>query len=358
MRLSGKKTTYLRLRHAGAGSLCLFFLCLVFFGCSSSRVPEPQDQRIVQGRRLIWPPAPETARIAFVQTISVPEDIGANKGFFKRIFEFILGSEGNAVLKPYGVAVDSSGRLIVADTAYKRIHIYDLKAPGYDYIDSAGDAKLESPIGVAADADGNIYVTDPGARKVFAYRKNGQFLFEFDAGVKPTGIAVNRVDKEIYVVDTGTHNVGVYDLNGNRKRSFGVWGAKGGGEFNFPVDIFIDKSGDVYVTDSMNYKIKIFDKTGRFITMFGRHGDGTGDFGRPKGVATDREGNIYVADSIFDTVQIFDRNGRFLLSFGSIGNENGSFWMPCGIFIDVNDRIYVADSYNRRIQVFEYLGNL
>jgi len=68
----------------------------------------------------------------------------------------------------------------------------------------------------------------------------------------------------------------------------------------------------------------------------------------------DSEGHIYVCDSQQDLVQIFDESGRLLLAFGENGSEPGQFWMPSGIFID-NDTIYVADTYNQRVQVFRYL---
>ena len=123
-------------------------------------------------------------------------------------------------------------------------------------------------------------------------------------------------------------------------------------EFNHPVDITIDREGMVYVVDSMNFRVQIFDKSGRFNSSFGRHGDGTGDFGRPKGIAVDRDGNIYVADALFDTVQIFDRLGNFLLNFGSVGKTAGRFWLPSGLFVDDGNKIYVGDSYNSRVQVW------
>lgn len=354
---SGIKAIGLRRRSLfGAANLFILITVLTFFsGCSPSNVNLQEEKRAGQ-RPLIWPMPPEPARIEYMQTISRPDDIGANKGFFKKVFEFLLGSTFEDIVKPYGVTVDPDGRLLVADTAFKRIHIFDLKKSKYSYIDNADELKFESPIGVATDTEGNIYMSDSALRKVFVFDRKERFLFNFAAGEKPTGIAVNNADKRLYVVDTISHNVGIYDLKGKELKRFGLWG-NGVGEFNFPVDIFIDKNSDLYVVDTMNYKVKIFDKTGKFLAMFGHQGDGTGDFGRPKGIAVDREGNIYVADAIFDTVQIFDRKGNFLLNFGSLGDERGAFWLPCGLYIDNNDKIYVADAYNRRVQIFEYLGS-
>ena len=57
----------------------------------------------------------------------------------------------------------------------------------------------------------------------------------------------------------------------------------------------------------------IVDLDGKFLSSFGRHGNGSGDFAQPNGVGVDSEGHIYVVDALFDCVQIFDTKGRFLI---------------------------------------------
>lgn len=337
------------------GIAALIFCFILFSGCTASKIKEDR-QAADAALSLIWPNPPEPARIAYLKTIEKPQDIGAGTGFFAKLAEFILGARVDDIVKPYGVAVDSGGRIVVADTALRRVHIFDGREKKYNFIEDAGKETFSSPIAVAVDASDNIYVTDSVLGKVFAYNKKGAVLFDFKAGERPTGIAVDKEDKKLYVSDTISHSINVYDLKGNLIRTIGKFGVKPG-EFNYPVDLFVDKNGELYVIDAMNYRVQIFDKTGKFISMFGHQGDGTGDLGRPKGIAVDRDGNIYIADALFDTVQIFDREGRFLLNFGALGIEAGTFWMPCGVFIDDSDNIYVADSYNRRLQVFEYLGN-
>lgn len=333
--------------------LALSVLALVM-SCAS---PEVKDERELSPQTpLIWPSPPEPARVSFLKTIERPEDIGAGKGFFKRVAEFILGPKSEEIIKPYGITTDSKGRVIVADTSLKRVHIYDLKEKKYSVIEEAGKDEFQSPIGAAVDAEDNIYITDSVANKIYAFNSNGRFLYGIDGGIRLTGVAINKDEKKIFAVDTGSHNIRVYDLKGNLLNTIGKWGAEDG-EFRYPVDIFIDRNGDMYVADTMNYRIQIFDKDGKFLNAFGSHGDGSGDFGRPKGVAVDRDGNIYVTDALFDTVQIFDKEGKFLLNFGSLGRKPGFFWLPTGLFIDNGDKIYVADSYNKRIQIFEYLGH-
>lgn len=332
----------------------ILLLCIaaLLAGCSS---PEVKEDIHSPQTPLIWPSPPEPARISYYKSIERPADIGANKGFFKRLAELLLGPKNDDIIKPYGVTVDSKGRMIVADTALKRIHIYDAAKKTYTYIEEADDTPLLSPIAVAVDGEDNIYVTDSINAEVYAFNRKGKFLFDIKGFGRPTGIAINKRTGRLYVSDTARHLVEVYDLKGKKIETIGGPG-DGPGHFNYPVDLFVDINGDLYVVDTMNFRIQIFNSNNKFLTMFGRHSDGTGDFGRPKGISVDSSGNIYVADALFDTIQIFDRKGNFLLNFGTIGRQAGFFWLPSGIFIDETDKIYVADSYNKRIQIFDYLG--
>ena len=324
------------------------------FSCSSAPVKTTPELLSPQ-TPLIWPSPPEPAKISYVSVIKKPEDIGANKGFFKKIAEFVLGAATDDIVKPYGVTVDGLGRLIVTDTAFRRLHFYDLKKKEYSFIDKPGKEEFSTPIASATDSENRVFVTDSTAGKVFVFSPKGKFIKSFAAGVRPTGITINKTAGLVYVSDTGSHAVNMFDLDGKPAGSFGKLGILDG-EFNYPVDISIDREGMVYVVDSMNFRVQIFNKDGRFNHSFGSHGDGTGDFGRPKGISIDRDGHIYVADAYFDTVQIFDRQGNFLLNFGSLGRSAGKFWLPSGLFVDDGNKIYVGDSYNSRVQVFEYLG--
>ncbi len=347
-----------RVGHFRGNLLGLFLVLsvsLVLVGCAGTGTMQAPSTQADYGSGIAWPFPPEKARIAFVRTLEKPSDLGRGKGLLKGILEVILGPKQERVIKPFGIAVDNTGRVIVADTAFRRLHIFDIKKKKYKGLEISGDEKLISPVGVAVDINDNIYVSDSAAGKVYAMSPRGRLFFEFTGFTRPTGIAIDNTDQLLYVVDTGAHMVKVFSLNGDLLRSFGL---RGGDEeeFNFPVDIFVDKDGLVYVSDSMNFRIQIFSKEGRFLRMFGKNGDSTGSMARPKGVAVDRDGNIYVADAIFDTIQIFSSRGDFLLNFGTKGSGPRNFWMPSGIFIDERSFIYVADSYNRRVQVFEYLG--
>ncbi len=212
-----------------------------------------------------------------------------------------------------------------------------------------------SLVDMCAFSNNEILFTDSRLNQIFRYNEENKSLLPLKTNHKfnrPTGIAYSSVTKEIWVVETGTHKITVFNENGDLIKTIGKRGTKPG-EFNFPTSIWIDKAGIVYIVDAMNFRIQIFDKSGILIKVFGEPGNATGYFSRSKGIATDSLGNIYVADALFHTIQIFDIKGNFLYQFGNQGRDKGQFWMPSGIFIDDDDKIYIADSYNARIQIFK-----
>jgi DNA-binding beta-propeller fold protein YncE len=211
---------------------------------------------------------------------------------------------------------------------------------------------------VAVDDDGKVFIADATLNRVFGYDADGTMAIAIghEGELKnPSGLAIDRARKLVYVADSTNHQVFCYStVDGTSVRTIGKRGVDKG-EFNFPTNVFVDAQGLLYVADTLNFRIQIFDPEGQFVRTFGQQGDGPGTFNRPKGVAVDSEGHIYVADASFNNFQIFDQEGRLLLAVGSGGPRPGEFMLPAGLFIDGQDRIYVADQENARVQVFQYV---
>ena len=296
----------------------------------------------------VWPEPPASARIRFVTSLA--PRTSARRSFLRKLWNAVSGGSATpAMTSPYGIAVGSRGKVYVADSAGRAVHIYDLRQGAYSKMDVEG----ESLIGVATLAD-RIYVTDSVAGRVICLNASWrrQWVRGAEAGLqRPTGIVADN--DRLHVVDTLAHRIVTFSPDGRALGSFGSRGAEPG-QFNYPTNIARDTAGRLYVTDSMNFRLQILTRDGRHISSFGRLGDGSGDFNRPKGVAVDGDGHIYVVEGLHDVVQIFDRDGRFLLSFAGPGHGDGDLWLATGIAI-ADDRIYVADSSNHRVQVFEYL---
>lgn len=313
---------------------------------------------------LVWPLPPETPRIKFVKSVSSSADVKP-PSFAQRMKTTVIGEEPAAALgKPYAVHVDRKGRLFVADSAWRKVLVFD--EPGRDFfiLGTDGPGALINPRGVTTDAQGRIYVTDGSQNRVVVYDEKGEFQIAMGLRGqldKPVGIAINDALKRVYVVSTGNtatqdHKVTVFDAtNGNVLFEFGGRGIEDG-QFNFPTNLVVDAAGKVYVMDSFNFRVQIFDADGKFLSKFGGIGTGFGQFSKPKGIGVDSEGHIYVSDAAFNNVQIFDQEGRLLLFFGDLGSRRGQFWLPAGIAVDAQNRIYVADQFNERINIYQYLS--
>lgn len=307
-----------------------------------------------------FPGFSDRGAIDYLRVIDSVREYSRPKSIWGRLLEAVAGpAEGvPRLIRPFGLASDSAGRLLVTDPGQKAVHIFDFEKRKYSFLRGGRRAPLESPIGVATDEADSIYVTDSARARILAFDKSGKFLRAMGGaggGVdlrRPTGIVYARSRKLLYVTDTMRHQVLVLRPDGALVTAIGRRGA-GPGEFNFPTSISL--AGETLcVVDAMNFRIQSFDLDGRHKWSFGRLGNSTGSLNRPKGAAADSDGNIYVVDALFDAVQIFNPDGQLLYFFGGSGSGPGGFMMPSGIHIDGRDRIYIADSYNSRVQIFRY----
>ncbi|MEW6128800.1 MAG: 6-bladed beta-propeller [Acidobacteriota bacterium] len=332
-------------------------LLLIFFSGSLANIVA--DNR--DSSELYWPAAPDTPRIKYLNSIASPKDLKLKQSsFLKRLVKKIVGFEETDafLVSPYGVTTDSHNRLIVADPKARCVHVFDAQEKKYFSIkEPSNKDPFISVVAVAIDAEDNIYAADSASGKIFIFNRDGKFQKRLgaDEGMfnRPSGIAIDKQTRRLYVVETVKGEVDVLTLEGTGLFKFGKRGA-GEGEFNYPTHICI-KGDRVLITDTFNARIQIFNKDGKFISTLGRRGDGYGDLDKPKGVAMDSAGHIYVVEGLHDVVNIYDRDGSFLMAFGETGSHRGEFYLPTAIHIDADDNVYVADSYNRRIQVFKYL---
>ncbi len=130
-------------------------------------------------------------------------------------------------------------------------------------------------------------------------------------------------------------------------------GSGSGPEFNYPEGIAIHPSGNLYITDSGNYRVQVISPEGTFISAFGSEGSGNGQFTYPLGIAADTAGNVYVGDVSGNRIQKFDAAGSWLTGWGAPGTGNGQFSMVGGVASDADGMIYVMDIANARVQKFD-----
>lgn len=324
---------------------------------------------------MVWPQPPEKARIRYIESLSSKEYFGTS--LFKSIISGAVGEQSEMRLsKPYGVVTDSLGNVYVSDTGLGAVLVFDKVAKRVRSIgDKGGSGRLSVPTGICIGRH-TLFVSDTKAQRVYGYDFQGRFQVAIgakDEFTSPSGLAYDPSTHRLFVVDAGKHQVRAYEISYDVSVNVALntsieyaaprvtylfsFGKRGNetGQFNFPTNAVFYR-GKLYVVDTMNFRVQIFDADGKFITSFGKAGNRPGFFSRPKGIGISSDELIFVVDAGFDNFQIFNNKGEVFLFVGSVGSKEGYFNLPAGVFIDSNNYIYVVDQLNARIQVFQYLA--
>ncbi len=330
---------------------------------------------VIDTSKLVWPEPPDIARIRYLTLLEgeeKPQSLSGKpakkkQGWMDRVAgvdvqDYTKPALVHYLAKPYGVAIDSKGRVYAADTYVGAVFIFDLEAKKVDFIRNGGEARFRTIIGLAIDDNDRLFVTDAGLHQVSVFDAIHKFEANFGADDlgRPGGAAIDTENRFLYVVDTEKERIAVFDADSYRLlRTIGGPGKSEAdddpGTFSKPTNVAVDLDGNVYVADTINNRIQIFDADGKFISMFGKAGDGVGYFARPKGVAVDADGHIWVADAAQNRIQIFDRDGHVLAYFGVAGPNPGQFGLPVGLAIDKNNRAVVSEQLKGRVQIFRYV---
>lgn len=365
-------------------------------------VSGPAEGQRLPTAELIWPPAPEQPRIRYLGSWNSTEDLGIKKSFLSRLGSSLTGSRGEMPLviqRPFDVLATSDGRLYVTDALNPYIAVFDPTRKQATRLGVGLSNGLVRPAGMGGDSHGNLYVADPTRKTIFVFDAAGAVLRTIGGPHlfrNPQDVAVDDVADRVYVVDSHLHQVLVFNRVGvevgrigkNESDTLAVdsreamvhepsddpaAGRHGGGaaspgrrdlvsnrgsgpgEFNFPFAVAVGPDGRVYVTDQMNFRVQVFDRSGEFLRAIGKAGTGPGNFSRPKGIAVSAANHIYVVDAAFNNIQMFDPDGQLLMFFGAMGPGEAQFWLPLGIDVSPTGAIYVADRYNHRVQMFQYL---
>jgi DNA-binding beta-propeller fold protein YncE len=322
------------------------------------------------------------------------------------------------VVKPIGAAVSPQGdRVYVTETGGERlIKIFDRDGDLLGALAPPGTQSSErAPEYVATDSQGRVLVTDRLQRAVFVFDRDGIYqdtvlapdltlsayvsdqlggsalgtTFAYNAfqshvtyqepGEKeqtlpppgvgawaPMGIDINRAGSMLLTeIVSGQHGVrvvpssGIWTGSGQEldasEQTFGASGQEKG-QFLFPNAAVSDSRGRIFVSDSNNGRVSVWDEGGNFLFQFGQGMDEQA-LNLPRGMAIDQRDRLHVVDTVGQCVKVYDVAGseaRFLYAFGSWGAGDGQFNFPNDITIDDSGRLYIADRENNRIQVWLY----
>lgn len=286
---------------------------------------------------------------------------GGSKESLQLEFSHKIGQVGagkGQFYQPRGLAI-YQGLVFVADTQNQRIQVFS-KIGDWQYLIRAGSQQdyLKTPCSVSVSRQGYIYVVDSGTSRIAVFDQSGRFIRSFGAAGKgkgefanPYGIAISSKD-EVYVADTENSRIQVLDSHGQVSKIFGRPGTRPG-EFKTPYAISLDNKDNLFVLDYGIPRVQVLDRQGICRLDFGKRGVGGGEFSIPRGIAVDSKGRIYVADTLNHRIQIFTGKGEFIESFGSKGRGPKDFWGPESIAVSEEGEVFVLDKGNSRIQVLK-----
>lgn len=265
--------------------------------------------------------------------------------------------------KPYGIGVDSKGRVYVADTYVAAVFVVDLDQKTTKFLRNGIEASFQTITGLTVDDADRVFVVDSGKRRVAVFGSDLKLetYFGDDQLKTPTGVAVDAENRLLYVVDTEKQQVAVFDADTFKflrviGRPMKDISDDAPGALSKPTNVTVDQNGMVYIADTLNNRLQVFDADGNFIRMWGKSGDAAGYFARPKGVSVDGDGHIWVADAFLNLVQIFDQEGHLVGYLGGGGTYPGQFSVPADVYVDQKtNRVFVTDQFPGRLQVFQYI---
>jgi DNA-binding beta-propeller fold protein YncE len=326
--------------------------------------------------KLVWPSPPNIARVRWLDYFAgtkVDYTPAANAKPKATWMDRLAGGQSQTekfnpktfpfqLIGPYGIAIDSKGLVYVADQRVGAVFIFNPETRDTQLIRNGYEAHFGWINGLAIDDDDRLFVSDGKMRRVMIFNAKHEVESQITEGlVDPVGLALDTANRFLYVVDTQQDQVIVYDADTLKLlRRIGTGGKNHylttPGDFGAPQGVALDKDGNVYVTDTLNNRVEIFDADGNFISLFGKHGDGPGYFARPKGIAVDGDGHIWVADEMADRLQVFNREGH-LLTYVGIGHGEmpGQFKALVGVAIDKQNRVFTTEQYPGRLQMFRYV---
>ncbi len=259
------------------------------------------------------------------------------------------------------VAVDSRDRVYLFTRGEHPLIIFDREG---NFLNSWGQGLFKRPHGITLGPNETLYLVDDGAHAVYQFSPEGKLLMavgnpgksaDFMSGRpfnQPTKVARDPQTGEMYISD-GYGNARVHKYSPEGKHLFS-WGESGtdAGQFNLVHSVVLDRGGRVLVADRENHRVQIFDRKGRFLTMWS-------NIHRPCGLHISGNGEelVYVGElapgyafsqnypNVGGRISIYDLRGERLARLGDLraGEEPHQFLAPHGMAVDSRGDIYVGE---------------
>jgi len=229
----------------------------------------------------------------------------------------ILGGKGFRLREPAGVAVDADDNIYVADPGRGLIDVFDRNGNFLRYLGTYhGEPEFAQPDGITIDSRSQrLFVVDRGANIVFVLDLSGRIVrrvgrshggdnkADFD---HPTNISVSR--QHIFVLDRWGTRLQVMDPALNQIRSIDITQGREPESYR-DNGVSADEQGHVYISSCRTSVVSVYSPDGKLLGLFGQFGTSAGQFAAPGGLWIDALKHLYVADSGNGRVQIFQLQG-------------------------------------------------
>lgn len=379
--MNRQQTLHSRLRRTRHTVMMLTLMMVVFVAAilpvharDKKKGAPPAQKNILEMldySKIVWPNPPAITRIKYLSYFSGEKRqlkaAPKKSAWMDKLAGVAVGEASPSdklfyqLIRPYGIGEDSKGRIYVADEKVLAVFIFNPETGEVELIKNGTHARFRLITGLTLDDADNLFISDSELRHVLVFDKQHRAQASISQGMSsPAGLAIDNENRFLYVCDTDLDQVLVYDADPpyNLLRTIGKRDGKHElttpGDFARPTNAAVDEDGNLYVSDTFNDRVEVFDADGNFIREFGKPGDGPGYFTRPKGIAVDRDGHIWVADAMQDRVQVFTPEGKLLIWIGNHGLLPGQFSMVAGVLIDKQNRVITSEQYPGRVQIFRY----
>jgi DNA-binding beta-propeller fold protein YncE len=233
--------------------------------------------------------------------------------FARRKYTRIDGTENERILRPYGVAVDGDNNVYVTDLELGVIAVFSAEGKFKNYIGQfKGERGFELPNSVAVDpATNHMYVADTARNFVLIFDADGRKLASIGKRGGGSGSAEFRRPtdlvlrgKELFVFDKQNRRIQVFDLAGRYRREIKMESL--GTES--PAGMAIDSRGLIYMLVDVGL-IEVFNPQGQSLFQFGHYGTAAGEFMDPRGMYIDSADRLYVSDTGNQRIEVFQITG-------------------------------------------------
>ncbi len=267
------------------------------------------------------------------------------------------GISAGRLQKPRAIAIDEEDRLYLVDIT-ARIQVFDADG-NYSHGWKTPASKNGRPSGLTIDRAGRLLVADTHYYRVLVYDTEGNPIESATIGGTlgrepgEFGFVTDAVDDSLgnrYVAEYGDFDrIQKFSPSGEFLLQWGTHGAEPG-QFRRPQNLAVDKQDHIWVADACNHRIQVFDSDGQLLKYWGEEGSEVGQLYYPYDLVLDGEGHLYVCEYGNHRVQKFTIDGESVDCWGTFGRGPGQLHNPWALARDSRGRLHVLDSGNHRVQ--------